>query len=295
MEDLIKFKKDVTSQWGEDGIIEEIFNRIGTDSKICVEFGAWDGKYLSNTWNLWHEKDWSAILIESNKDRVENLKEDTKNFNKVTTYCAFVKAEGENSLDNILGKLNIDKKIDLISIDIDSDEYYILQSLKKYLPRVLIVEYNPTIPPEFDIVQEPGEYFGSSAKAITRLAKEKGYTLVAVTGTNCFYVANEEFPKLKINPPRLQDIFAYDHICYVITSFDGKPLINKVPPYMNIENAEYNKITPKYISEQKLIPIYLKKNEPLILIVIKTIKIKLRALIKKTFFLNIYKKFKKPN
>jgi len=54
--DLAYYKKNVTSQWGEDGIIEEIFRRIGMGGKFCIEIGAWNGKYLSNTWNLWHNE-----------------------------------------------------------------------------------------------------------------------------------------------------------------------------------------------------------------------------------------------
>ena len=60
---LRKFEYNVKSQNGEDGVIEEIFNRIGTKNNICVEFGAWDGIQLSNTFNLWNNREWNAVLI----------------------------------------------------------------------------------------------------------------------------------------------------------------------------------------------------------------------------------------
>jgi len=275
MNTLNKFKKSVMSQWGEDGIIEEIFKRIGVGNKTCVEFGAWDGKYLSNTWNLWHEKKWSTVLIEGNKQKTKILKRKVDNFPEVIVYEAFIEAEGENSLDNILDKLNINKEIDLISIDIDGDDYYIFKSLIKHKPRVIIVEYNPTIPYEFNIVQKEGEYFGASAKALCKLAKEKDYKLATITDTNCIFVENKEFPKLQIKEPLLKDIFVKNHLSYIITSYDGKSFINKIPPYTNLETTKYNKTLPQFYSKHKLIPIYLKKNEPLFKIFMKSLKLKL--------------------
>jgi len=56
-------QKNVTSQCGEDGIIEEIFTIIKDGDKWCVEFGAWDGKQTSNTWNLIQNKGWAGIAI----------------------------------------------------------------------------------------------------------------------------------------------------------------------------------------------------------------------------------------
>jgi hypothetical protein len=50
--DLSVYEKNITSQFGEDGIIEEVLNRIGIENASCVEFGAWDGKHFSNTWQL---------------------------------------------------------------------------------------------------------------------------------------------------------------------------------------------------------------------------------------------------
>ena len=66
---FLQYSNNITSQFGEDGIIKEIFNRIGTKYKICVELGAWDGKHFSNTWNLWFNNEWHAILIEADKNK----------------------------------------------------------------------------------------------------------------------------------------------------------------------------------------------------------------------------------
>ena len=68
------FKKDVYSQFGEDGIIEELINRLGKKKNFqCCEFGAWNGEFLSNTCNLIRKKNYKAILSEPDKKNLESL------------------------------------------------------------------------------------------------------------------------------------------------------------------------------------------------------------------------------
>jgi hypothetical protein len=229
----INFRKTVTSQWGDDGIIEEIFRRIGTKNRFCVEFGAWDGKYLSNTWDLWHNQNWSAILIEGDEEREKALAQSIQSFAKVTSYNAVVTAQGKNSLDHILTRLEAPTNLDLLSVDIDGDDYYVFESLTKFFPRVVAIEYNPTIPPAMDLVQAQGEYFGASALAMVNLAKKKDYGLVCCTETNCFFVLRSEYPMLEISEPTLAQVFPGDNLTYVITSFDGRAFLSRKPTYVN--------------------------------------------------------------
>ena len=63
MSSLINFRKNLYSQDGEDGVIEEIFKRLSINKGTFVEFGAWDGKYLSNTFALL-QKNWAGVYIE---------------------------------------------------------------------------------------------------------------------------------------------------------------------------------------------------------------------------------------
>ena len=69
------FKRDVFSQNGEDGVLEAILDLIPKQDlrKLVVEFGAWDGINFSNTYNLILNHGFSAILIESNKQRFKEL------------------------------------------------------------------------------------------------------------------------------------------------------------------------------------------------------------------------------
>lgn len=252
--ELKKYENNITSQWGEDGIITEIFKRIGEGNKTCVEFGAWDGKHMSNCWNLWHNNDWKAILIEGEEDRVINLKKDLTLFPKVIPVHRFVEITGNNSLDSILDEVKQNENIDLISIDIDSDDYAIFKSLKRK-PRVIIIEYNPTIPPHIDLIQIKGEYIGSSISSTYKLAKEKGYKLAHLTFTNLILVSDSEWNKLNINEFDYKKDFHYEKLTYVINSYSGETILSQ-PTVYNPYMAESKEGVKAFLKKR-----YSKKNK----------------------------------
>lgn len=229
---LDQHASNIVSQNGEDGLLAEIFRRIGPRSRCCVEFGAWDGKHLSNTWALWHESGWSAVLIEGDRERFLQLEQSVTPFPGVRAVHAFVSATGPNNLDSLLAQQGIPPDgVDLLSIDIDGDDYHVWSSLAAYRPRVVVIEYNPTIPPELDLVQRRGEYFGASAAALTRLASEKGYGLAACTATNCIYVHRDDFPTLGLPELDLAGSFDRSQLCYVINAYDGRTFLTTKPVY----------------------------------------------------------------
>ncbi|MFY7697184.1 MAG: hypothetical protein ACOVQK_12630, partial [Cyanobium sp.] len=229
---LDHYAANVVSQNGEDGILAEIFRRIQPRSKLCVEFGAWDGKHLSNTWALWHQEGWSAVLIEGDRERYLQLQQLISSFASVKAVHAYVAATGSSSLDSILAREGVAPEgIDLLSIDIDGDDYHVWASLVTFRPRVVVIEHNPTIPPELDLVQRQGEYFGASAAALTRLAKGKGYGLAACTATNCIFVREDDFPALGFSEPELSSIFDRSQLCHVINAYDGRTYLTERPVY----------------------------------------------------------------
>jgi len=227
---LNSYKRIIYSQWGEDGVLEEIFRRIGTTNKFCVEFGAGNGYELSNTWNLISNHNWNALLLDSNVLFCETWKKILEKIPRVKILNRFIGISGEHSLEKVLKASNVSHNFDLLSIDIDSNDYHIFRSIKSYKPRVIIIEHNPTVPPDDSIVQDPNETiaFGSSAKANVDLAHEKGYLLVAATQTNCIFVNKDDFPKLTIEEPSLSDVFDPSAISYVISSFNGASYLKSV-------------------------------------------------------------------
>jgi hypothetical protein len=199
---LSKFSKNIYSQNGEDHIILELFNRLeiyDLKSVYCCEFGAWDGSYLSNTFNL-VEKGASAILIEGDPTRFDDLSRLVKRFKKVTAIQANVShnLEDNNSLDKILSKTEIPKDFDLLSIDIDSYDLDVFESLTNYNPKIVIIEINSGVLPGIHYRHSkntPGNTFSATLK----VALEKKYTLVHHCG-NMIFVKNDF--KFKLNFPK---------------------------------------------------------------------------------------------
>lgn len=221
---LIDFGYNFYSQWGEDGIIEKIFEIIGAESKLAVEFGAWDGFKFSNTTFLWSKDlSWKAILIEGDAERYQELVENTKEYN-VVPINAWVGIGKDDCLEKILKQHGIKQPIDLLSIDVDGNDYHIFASLKKLRPRVIICEYNPTIPIHYDVYAPYAKdnNFGQSVGALARIAAKKGYRLVALTHTNAFFVREEEFDKFADFETDWRLLNVNDGHIVVVTTYDGK-------------------------------------------------------------------------
>lgn len=197
---LLDFGSNITSEHGEDGVIEKIFSIIGEAGKWCVELGALNGTHGSNVWHLIKEKGWSGVLLEADKTYFEKLEQEYAGLTRAHCINAFVSFEGETSLDALLARTPLPKEFDLFSLDIDGNEYHLWESLIAYRPRVMLVEFNPTIPNEVVFVQsrDMGVFQGSSLRAFVELGKKKGYELVAANETNAFFVVQELFPRFGI-------------------------------------------------------------------------------------------------
>lgn len=113
---------------------------------------------------------------------------------------AFVSFKGKNSLDNIFSRTPLPKTFNLFSLDIDGNEYHLWDSLTNYLPRVMLVEFNPSIPNDVVFIQprDMNVFQGSSLRALVELGKRKGYELIAANEINAFFVLKELLPKFGI-------------------------------------------------------------------------------------------------
>jgi hypothetical protein len=194
------YARDDTSQGGEDGILERVFELIPGGDMWCCEFGAWDGRKYSNTYQLIANKGWSGVLIEADPVKFEDLKRTYVGNDKVFLLNCFVEYAGEGLLDKLLAGTPAPIEIDLLSIDIDGNDYHVWASVNVYRPKVVIIEYNQSIPNHLEFVQaaDPSACQGNSLLSLTKLAARKGYQLVAVTDTNGIYVRDEYFPLFEI-------------------------------------------------------------------------------------------------
>jgi hypothetical protein len=183
--DLVPFERKVYSQSGEDGIIEEIFRRIGTETKFAVEFGVEDGKECNT--RFLKSQGWNVLQMDGNDNNPPSIKHE------------YITAENINQL---FDKYDVPKNLDLLSIDIDSNDFWVWKALSTaYRPRLIVVEYNATIAPCFaqTVAYDPkltwdgSNYFGASLLALYRIAKNRGYELVYCTknGVNAFFVRKD--------------------------------------------------------------------------------------------------------
>jgi hypothetical protein len=221
---LNEFSKNINSQFGEDGIIEKILEIIEDNNKWCVEFGAHDGKYCSNVFNLIQNKGYSAVLIEPNTGHFNSLVATHKSNERVLPIKAFVGFESENGLDAILKTTNMPPNFDLLSIDVDGNDYHCWKSVVNYRPKIVVIEFNPTIPNAVQFVQKPDMRVsqGSSILSIRKLAKSKGYELVAVTLANAIFVDEKYFHLFSIRDNSVEVMRTDESsVTYIFSGYDG--------------------------------------------------------------------------
>ena len=232
---LLRHAQNLFSQSGEDGILEKIFETIPAANRWCVEFGAWDGKTFSNTHQLMKSRGWHGVFVEAAADRFQDLvKTYGDNPNAHCVNC-FVTFEGGNSLENLLRRTAIPKDFDLLSIDIDGNDYHVWESLGHYEPRVVVIEFNPTIPSEVEFVQprDMRVQQGNSPLALVNLGKRKGYELICMTGLNAifvktalfeaFHIANNDISRLRPQAPHRFHLFQLYDGTFVVAGSDMMP------------------------------------------------------------------------
>jgi len=190
----------VYSQNGEDGIIAEIFRRIGTTNKTFVEFGVGDG-LQNNTRFLLQQGDWHGLWIEGSHEFCCTIQENCALYIKTRRLVLKESFITRDNIDTLISE-SFSGDIDLLSIDIDGNDLHIWNAIKSIHPRVLITEYNPTFPPPSKIVMpynanhawEIGtDYYGASLAAWEEQLTRDGYTLVGceLSGTNAFWVRSD--------------------------------------------------------------------------------------------------------
>jgi len=207
--DLNHHRWDDTSQNGEDGLLAYLIASYPQVPHICLEVGAGDGVKLSNTHRLWSQHGWQALLIERRAERLQSRFGGLPNVRIVPDAIA---PQGEQSLDAISAREGFPAAIGIASIDIDSCDYWVLHHLRRLRPSIIVIEFNARIPWHIDYCDPEGALFlRHSATAVARLAKEKGYRVVACAGPNVILV---DEATIATNPAAVPDLplgDIYDH------------------------------------------------------------------------------------
>jgi hypothetical protein len=210
---LNHYEHQVFSQNGEDGILAEIFRRIGAKDRFFVEFGVGNG--LENNTAFLLSQNWRGCWIEGDPGSANEIKSRFRrplNDGALKLLNSFITAE---NIEALFHQLCIPTEFDLLSLDIDRNTYHVWKALNRFKPRVVVVEYNATFPADVDWVvsYDAGKmwnhsmHFGASLKACERLGSELGYALIGCdfSGTNAFFVKKTERLELFADP------FTADH------------------------------------------------------------------------------------
>lgn len=194
--DLTRFELQVFSQNGEDGVIAEILQRIGTGSRYFVEFGV-GGGVEANCLLLADVFGWHGLFIEGEPRLATQLIRKYAANARVTTRYATVSPE---NIEALFAEATVPPEPDVLSIDIDGADYYIWQAIEQYRPRLVVIEYNSSIDLTRQLVQpsdaeawDETAYYGASLAALEALGERKGYRLVhtELTGNNAFFVRED--------------------------------------------------------------------------------------------------------
>jgi len=195
----------VFSQFGDDGIIQYLVNKLDIHNKTFVEFGV-ENYTESNTRFLLITNNWSGMVIDADKKNIDYIKNDPVSWmHDLHSVCAFVTKENINQLiKNFLGK-GYHEEIGILSIDIDGNDYWIWNEITVVKPIIIIVEYNAafgkdnswTIPykPDFSRYNYSTlQYWGASLKAFYQLGAKKGYSFIGCNsaGNNAYFIRNDK-------------------------------------------------------------------------------------------------------
>lgn len=199
--DLSLYEKSVYSQNGEDGVLEKIFSLLEVTNSYFVEFGVENGLEC-NTRYLRKKYRWKGLMM------------DGRHFNPfINLQREFITAE---NINNLFQKYNIPQEFDLLSIDIDYNDFYIWNALDAFRPRVVVIEYNGNHSPDEDKIAlynshymwDGTVYSSASILALYKLGRKKGYSLIYAekNGVNLFFIRDDLIEKLALGNVIFKDI-----------------------------------------------------------------------------------------
>lgn len=199
----------VFSQFGDDGIIQYLINRLQPLPDLFVEFGV-ENYRESNTRFLLLNNNWRGLVMDGNEDSIRYIKKDDIYWrHTLAARCAFI---NRDNINDLLTEAGFTGEIGLLSIDVDGIDYWVWEKLEVIDPVVVIVEYNSifgpdlavTIPYDPNFVRHQahysGQFWGASLRALALLAGRKGYSLLGCNsaGNNAYFVRNNKLGQLPV-------------------------------------------------------------------------------------------------
>lgn len=188
----------VCSQWGQDGIIQYLIDRVPIAQRAFVEFGVQNYHESSTRFLLMHDN-WSGLIIDGDPDNIASIARESYHWqHDLTALNAFITRENINEL--LARRFTGD--IGLLVVDIDGNDYWVWEAIEVVRPRIVVCEYNSVFGPERAVTMpyrpdftrtaahHSNLYFGASLAALHRLARKKGYVFAGCNshGNDAFFV-----------------------------------------------------------------------------------------------------------
>jgi hypothetical protein len=192
----------VSSQWGEDGIVEWLVHWLINIPQTFVEFGV-ENYRESNTRFLLQHRNWRGLVIDGNDKHVDFIRRDSVSWrHDLTAVASFITRDNINTT---ISESGFSGELGILSVDIDGVDYWVWEAIDCVRPQIIIVEYNSvfgdilplTVPytPKFvrNQAHDSNLYYGLSIRAAQYLASKRGYTFVGTNraGSNAFFVRND--------------------------------------------------------------------------------------------------------
>lgn len=238
----------VFSQFGDDGIIQFLVQRVPIENRVFVELGVEDYRESNTRFLLVHDA-WRGLIVDSGTAHVRFL--EASGLRWRTTIDAVTAFVDLDNADRLIREAGLEGDIGLLSIDVDGDDLWLLKAIESVSPRILVTEYNSLFGPDLavSVPYEPGFirgrkhfshlYWGASLPALAMVAERKGYALVGGNraGNNAFFVRRDllgEIPERKVaecwRPAQFRDSRGPDReLSYLGDDVDKLVLLRDLP------------------------------------------------------------------
>lgn len=203
----VEFK--VFSQWGDDGIIQYLINKIDIPQKIFIEFGV-ETYHESNTRFLLMNNNWKGLVIDGSEQNINSIKNQKIYWqHELYAFSSFITKE---NINEVISSSGIKGEIGILSVDIDGNDYWVLNEINVVNPIIIIVEYNAVFGDSstFSVPYDPNFirnnkhfsnlYWGASLGAFYHLLLKKGYSFIGCNsnGNNGYFVRNDKIGNLPL-------------------------------------------------------------------------------------------------
>lgn len=206
---LSELEFQVFSQFGDDGIIQWLANRLQLPYKTFIEFGV-ENYQEANTRFLLINNYWSGLVIDGSKKNINTIRTDQVfTFYDLQAICSFITTDNINELIN---SSKFAKQVGILSVDIDGNDYWVLKEINNIEPVIIICEYNSlfgfnhpyTIEYKSDFVrgmEYPFQFYGASLCSLNDLAEERGYSFIGCNsaGNNAYFIKNDFIDQLPLS------------------------------------------------------------------------------------------------